>query len=342
MRSNPEEPLSDSLLAALGQGVAETPSGPEQFDGLVETHTAWVLLGTRLAIKIRKPVNLGFLDYSSRDLRERAARSEVEIGQRISPHVYYGVWSITHGIEDREPTLIGTAGAGEPAVAMKRLDDSLRLDRLVTGLTMPPQRIDEVALECARFHGACAVDRRVNGWGAVTNTVAAWTVNFEQMPAAEPSIPLTTTERRQLIEETDGWLRRLRPILEQRIESGRVRDGHGDLRAEHIYLTTPWSVLDPLEFSTALRFTDVAAEVCFLAMDLAALGRRDASARFLSTYATATDDETLSVVAPFFIRYRAVVRGKVAWIRAMQIPEERRVPFLKESRRFFELALAAS
>jgi hypothetical protein len=341
MRSNPEEPLSDPLLAALRQHVVETPLGPEQFDVLVETHTAWVLLGTRLAIKIRKPVNLGFLDYSSGDLRERAARSEVEIGQRISPHVYYGVWSITEGTDDRMPTLMRSAGAGEPVVAMKRLDDSLRLDRIVTGLTMPLQRIDEVALECARFHGACAVDRRVNGWGAVANTVAAWTVNFEQMPAAEPSVPLTIMERRQLIEETDEWLCKLRPILEQRIESGCVRDGHGDLRAEHIYLTTPWSVLDPLEFSTVLRFTDVAAEVCFLAMELAALGRPDASARFLSTYATATYDETLSVVTPFFVRYRAVVRGKVAWIRAMQLPEEQRDPFLAESRRFFELALAA-
>lgn len=188
---------------------------------------------------------------------------------------------------------------------MERLDDSLRLDRIITDPTMPPQRIDGVAFECARFHCACEVDRHPDGGSAVANTIAAWTVHFEQMPATEPSIPLAVHERRQLIEETEGWLRELRPVLEQRIENGCVRDGHGDLRADPIYLTEPWSVLDPLEFSTALRFTDGAAEVCFLAMELAALRRRDMSARFLIVYAAATD-KTLGAVAPFFMRYRSV------------------------------------
>lgn len=223
---------------------------------------------------------------------------------------------------------------------MVRLDDDLQLERLFANPSIPAQRIDEVADSCARFHAACPADRRPDGYGALANTIRAWTINFEQLAASDATIPLSTAERAQLIDQTQAWLADLQAVLAQRIVEGRIREGHGDLRLQHVYLTHPWSVIDPLEFSIELRFCDVAAEVCFLAMELDDLGRNDAADRLLLHYAEATQDPTLAAVAPFFKRYRAVVRAKVEWIRAAQTSAAEQDRHLAASRRLFQLALS--
>ncbi|MBL9004509.1 MAG: hypothetical protein JNJ46_09695 [Myxococcales bacterium] len=327
---------SADWFLAWQDGALLGPDGPLHVERVHETHTAWVFLTATQAFKLRKPVDLGFLDYSSIDKRRRAAETEVNLGSRISPHVYLGVWTHADGAA---LTLQTAGGSGEPLVAMKRLPDSLQLERLFLDPETPAARIDEVARACARFHATCPSDRRSDGYGAIASTIAAWTINFEQLPVEDASIPLSAGERERLIEETAAWLDRMQPLLAERIAEGRIREGHGDLRLQHIYLTQPWSVIDPLEFAIELRFCDVAAEVCFVAMELDDLGRMDASERMLSQYAAETDDNTLARVAAFFKRYRAVVRAKVEWIRACQAAGEQRRAHLAASRRLFELAL---
>lgn len=318
-------------------GRIESPLGRVQVLRVQETHTARVYLSSTHAFKVRKPVNLGFLDYSTPEKRRLAANTEVSIGHRVSSHVHIGVWTLPNA---KPSCLVSDDAEGEPVVVMRRLPDELQMERLFADSTTHVERVDAVALACARFHAACPVDLRPEGYGALPHTIGAWTVNFEQLPAHDPTVPLSTSERQQLIAETEEWLARLRSTLTQRITEGRIREGHGDLRLQHVYLTDPWSVIDPLEFSIALRFCDVAAEVCFLAMELDDLGRRDAADRLLSQYAAATQDSTLELVAPFFKRYRAVVRAKVEWIRAGQTADSERDMHLAASRRLFHLALS--
>lgn len=313
------------------------PDGPLHVLREHETHTAWVFLTATHAFKLRKPVDLGFLDYSSEEKRRRAARSEVALGRRISSHLYPGIWSLRNG---EGPLLSLRDDEGEPIVVMRRLPDELQLGHKFKDPHTSASCVDDVAVACARFHATCPIDRRIDGYGAVANTVAAWTVNFAQLRASDETIPLTASERRQLVLQTEHWIERLRPLFTARISQGCIREGHGDLRLEHVFLTSPWSVIDPLEFSVELRFCDVAAEVCFLAMELDDLGRRDASDRLLARYAEATQDSTLTAVAPFFKRYRAVVRAKVEWLQACQKASPDREPKLAASRRLFELALA--
>jgi aminoglycoside phosphotransferase family enzyme len=327
---------TDDWLTAWREGQVEGPDGPLRIEAEHETHTAWVFLTAAHAFKLRKPINLGFLDYSTPEKRCSAASTEVAIGQRISPQVHIGVWSMS---ASRPPVLSTDGRYGEPVVAMRRLPDALQLERIFSNPDMSAARIDQVASACARFHAGCPVDRRYEGYGAVENTIAAWAINFEQLPQNDATIPLSPEERTQLIEETDRWLAVLRPLLLHRIEEGRIREGHGDLRLQHVYLTDPWSVIDPLEFSIELRFCDVAAEVCFLAMELDDLGRADVAARLLAKYAEATNDRTLPALAPFFKRYRAVVRAKVEWIRSGQTSGKARAAHRAAARRLFELAL---
>ncbi len=324
-------------LAAWRSGQVLGPEGPLRVVREHETHTAWVFLTDTHAFKWRKPVDLGFLNYSTIDLRRVAANTEVTIGQRISSQVHLGVWSLSNS--DR-PQLSSSTADGEPIVAMVRLADELQLEMLFSNSSTPAERIDEVALACAHFHSTCPEDRRADGYGALANTLSAWTVNFEQMPSSDTTIPISAAERQQLIEQTKDWFENLRPILTQRISEGRIREGHGDLRLQHVYLSRPWSVIDPLEFSIELRFCDVAAEVCFLAMELDDLGRFGAAKRLLVKYADALQDSTLEAVVPFFKRYRAVVRAKIEWIRAAQTTGSDKQAHLTASRRLFELALS--
>ena len=325
------------FINALRNGRAETSDGPLCIERVHETHSAWVFLTDSRAFKIRKPLDLGFLDYSTEAKRRQAAETEVAIGRRIAPHVYLGVWSLSAA---QRPLLAAAGHCGEPVVAMVRLPEEAQLERLFAEPITPVERIDEVAASCARFHAVCPVDLRPDGYGALPSTIRAWTINFEQLPAGDATIPLSAAERAQLINQTQDWLTDIGPLLAQRITEGRIREGHGDLRLQHVYLTHPFSVIDPLEFSMELRFSDVAAELCFLAMELDDLGRQDAAERLLARYAEATQDATLDAVAPFFKRYRAVVRAKVEWIRAGQTAGAEGDEHLAASRRLFQLALS--
>jgi aminoglycoside phosphotransferase family enzyme len=325
-----------NLISAWQEGRVVGPDGPLRVVRVHETHSAWVFLTATHAFKIRKPVNLGFLDYSTEDKRRLAARTEVFLGHRVSPQVYLGVWTIA---DAERPRLAAYDGIGEPVIAMARLADELQLEHLFTDPNTPAERIDDVATSCATFHAACSVDRRADGYGSLTNTIAAWTINFEQIPESDATVPLSAAERAHLIDQTQDWLQDISPQLTQRIAEGRIREGHGDLRLQHVYLTRPWSVIDPLDFSVELRFCDVAAEVGFLAMELDDLGREDAADRMVAKYAEATQDSTIGAVMPFFKRYRAVVRAKVEWIRARQTAGAERDEHLAAARRLFLLAL---
>ena len=304
-----------------------------------ETHISIVILSRHSAHKLRKPVNLGFLDYSSRQRRRRHAASELAIGRRISPHVYRGVVFMRRRGAQWE---LSDEPPGEPLVEMTRLRDELRLDRLCDSKSVRPAALRRLAKQLALFHAQSPCDRRRDGWGALRRVRDAWEVNFTQMPADDRTVPLRSKERALLVSQTSDWLERARPTLACRVDEGRVREGHGDLRAEHVYLSNRLTIIDPLEFDRSLRWSDVAAEVAFVAMELDAAACAETGNRLLAEYANVTRDESLPDVVPFFKRYRAVVRAKVEWIRSRQAKGALASEHRARSRRLFDLALSYS
>lgn len=309
----------------------------------IETHTCRVFFSSTHAFKVRKSIDLGFLDYSTPEKRLACAIEESLLGQRISPHVYAGVWY--YSARNGQIHQFKTVGS-EPVVVMRRLPSELRGDILFKQKKhgqAAVERIDAVAKRMVEFHHSTPADRDERGWGNLDAVGRAWAVNFKQIPhpSESASVPLSAGEWEHLQRETDDWLRKLSPVLLARIREGRVRQTHGDLRIDHVYLTELIvSIIDPLEFDLSLRFTDVAAEIGFLAMTLDNIGRPDVSARLQSQYAIATRDESLEDVLPFFKRYRAIVRMKVEWLRAMQQAPEERAATLSGARRLAELALS--
>jgi aminoglycoside phosphotransferase family enzyme/predicted kinase len=275
--------------------------GPD--DELRETHISWVVLSGDRAFKVKKPVTFPFLDYGSLDLRRKYCEEEVRLNGRFAPEIYLGVVAIVpygHGLAFADAD---NPFAIEYAVEMRRYDERTTLAARLGEL----QRSD-----------LTAVGRAVAGWHA-------------GLPAAEGDRALTSVVEETLatlagtgarVEDLARFYRSalaaLAPELERRRSAGLVRDGHGDLRAEHILLGDRIRAVDGLEFDASLRIADVAYDFAFLVMDVAR--RDDELARALVRgYRSAGGDPGSARLLALLCSIRALVRAKVDLLRAAQL-----------------------
>jgi uncharacterized protein len=237
---------------------------------LRETHTAWVLLAGDAALKIKKPVRLAFVDYSTLERRLEACRHEVEINAPLAPGLYRGVRPLLPGGR------LGPFGphpdAVEYAVEMRRFDEGATMAALLDAGRLTAGQVDAVAARIARFHAEAGP---LPGGGAAPWLERAG-LDLDELGADAP--------RRRFL---DGVARRLGGELDARAREGLHRDGHGDLRADHVLFEEPLLIVDRLEFDPALRAGDVAADLAFLAMDLEARGGAWAAERLVAAYAQA-------------------------------------------------------
>ena len=273
-----------------------------------ETHTGVVFFMGDRAYKVKKPVRFEFLDFSTREAREAACRREVELNRRLAPDVYLGVADV-----------VGPDGAVcDHMVVMRRMPDDRRLSTLVATAAPVEDHVRRVARLVATLHaGAGGPDdpHAVAGWQAVA---ARWHESLGTVRQFEGKVVDIAT-----VDRVAGLVRRYlegrRVLFEQRIEAGRVRDGHGDLLADDIFcLDDGPRILDCLEFDDHLRFGDVLADVAFLAMDLERLRRPDLGEAFLAQYREFAGEDWPASLAHHYVAYRAVVRAKVACLRAAQ------------------------
>jgi aminoglycoside phosphotransferase family enzyme/predicted kinase len=305
---------------------------------VVQTHISYVFLAGDYAYKVKKPLNLGFLDYSTLRKRHFYCRREVELNRRYCPETYLGVVPIIRG---REGLQVG--GRGRPveyAVMMRRIPQEAMLDHMVERGEATPGLLASIGRHLAEAHARSPTSphmARLGTWAIAY----AWRENFAQWA---PMVgELITAEQDALLRGYVEWfLRRRRPLLRQRAQEGRVRDCHGDLRAESIAILPQGRIciMDCIEFNRRLRYTDVVGDVAFLAMDLERRGRPDLARAFLEAYVEASGDHGLWEVLDFYLCYRAAVRGKVEGIRAHQpeVPAQERAEAAASARRFFELA----
>jgi aminoglycoside phosphotransferase family enzyme/predicted kinase len=282
----------------------------------IETHISWVVLAGDFAYKLKKHLDLGFLDFSTLAKRRAACEDEVRLNRRLAPDLYLDVVAIT-GTADA-PRIGGTGPPLEYAVRMRRFDREQELDRMLAAGTLTPEHIDELARLVARFHAAAPVGSAADPWGTPAIALANALANFEHVLALEQGPDIATR-----IAALKAWTRdthaRLAPLLEQRQRDGFVRECHGDLHLANMVLHAGRVVVfDCIEFNPALRWTDVMAEIAFTVMDLRHRGRPDLAQRFVNDYLEETGDYSGLGVLPFFLVYRAMVRAKVAAIRAAQ------------------------
>jgi uncharacterized protein len=330
---------SDLLRAECYEPALRAGSGNVE---LVETHISWVFLLDRDVFKVKKPVNLGFVDFRTRELRRVACEAEVQLNRRLAPHVYLGTVPVRRG-DDGRARFGGSGPVVDWAVRMRRLPDEARADHLLAAGELSPSAVAAVASRLAAFHAQCRCDDVTRAFGAVAVIERNVEENFEQTRSLLP-LYLAPDEAAELLRWQRAFLRAHAPLFEKRAAAGFVRDGHGDLRLEHVYLEGgAVTVLDCIEFSDRLRFADVCADIAFLSMDLAAHRRVDLAERLLAAYAREANDFDLYALVDFYESYRAFVRGKIAAMvaadAAMEQPARERAS--REARRYFLLGLSA-
>jgi hypothetical protein len=306
---------SDTLIDAL-LNPASFGSGVEKIQ-LVETHISWVLLTGERAYKIKKPVRLPFLDFTTLENRRHYCEEELRLNRRLAPELYLGVVPIGGS---RTAPRLGEEPAIEYAVEMREFSSDMRLDRCIARDEIGTSDITTFAETIGRFHAALAATPPDTRYGGAEAVLAVIGRNLEETAAA------ITGEF-----DIDGALRdyltgraRWHDALERRRESGSIREGHGDLHLENLaYWDKRIIAFDALEFDPALRWIDVIDETAFVTMDLIAHDRRDLAFCFLNRYLEITGDYAGLELLRFYMVHRALVRAKVRAIKAAQAPDER-------------------
>ncbi len=334
----------------LRQGLKDDLLRPEAFlscaksqtVGFIETHISWVFVLEHDVFKVKKPVNLGFLDFRTRKQRRAACEAELLLNRRLAPHVYLDVVPIRCA-KDGRARVGGSGPVIDYAVHMVRLRDESRTDQLLRAGLLTPSMVDAIAKGIASFHAQCRSDAATARFGSPAVIERNIEENFAQTRGTIEKY-LRPEEADELLRWQRSFLRGHTPLFERRAAEGRVRDGHGDLRLEHVYLEDGRpTVIDCIEFNERFRFADVCADIAFLSMDLVGHGRVDLAERLLATYARETNDFDLYALVDFYESYRAYVRGKIAAMLAddPSVDEVTHRRAEEEARRYFLLALSA-
>lgn len=309
--------MSRELTPDAHRRMAERLREPDRYPHavsevvVVETHISTVMLTDDYAYKLKKPLDLGFLDFTTLDQRRHACDEELRLNRRLAPELYLQRIAVTGTPDD--PAIGGDGALLDWAVQMQRFDDSRLYDRLLEQDRLQGDDLEAVAAQVGPFHEAAAVATPDTDWGT-PEAVAA--------PARDNIAAL----REQLgadarLEHLAGWtderLAALDPVFRQRRADERIRECHGDLHLGNIVDVDGRPVIfDGIEFAPELRWIDVINEAAFLAMDLQSRRRPDLAARFLSAYLEATGDYGGAVLLPFYRAYRALVRAKISGLRA--------------------------
>jgi aminoglycoside phosphotransferase family enzyme len=299
-----------SELPALIQALLDPtayPAPPSQVE-LVQTQISYVFLAGDYVYKIKKPVDMGFLDYSTLEKRLHYCRKEVELNRRLCTEVYLGVVPVTN--DDGRFVIDGKGNIEEYAVKMRRLPQDAMMDALLTQNKVTPEMVGQVAALLADFHFKAATGEEINRLGGLEAVIQNTQENFAQTEKYFGIIILPETYQR-IKDYTEGYIKVNAPLFNKRAAGGRIRDCHGDLHANHICFYRGICIYDCIEFIDRLRYTDVTAEVGFLAMDLDHYRRADLSKIFVDAYVKASGDEELLKLLNFYKCYRAYVRGKV-------------------------------
>ncbi|HET8610903.1 MAG TPA: AAA family ATPase [Burkholderiales bacterium] len=303
----------DPLVAALNDSAAYPH--PVTSIEVMETHISWVLLTGDYAYKIKKPVTLDFLDFSSLDARRRYCDEELRLNRRFAPQLYLAVVPITGNPE--RPQMDGAGKAFEYAVKMRQFGQDGLFDHLVARNALTPQLVERLAACIAAFHERAPAVSADSSFGTPEAVMQPALDNFEQMAPHVPSAHRPALDVLQTWTADTG--RRLQPTFAARRRDGFVRECHGDLHLRNIVLIDGEPVpFDCIEFDAGLRWIDVMNEVAFLAMDLIDRRRSDLAFRFINIYLEITGDYEGVTVLRFYLVYRALVRAKIHGLRARQ------------------------
>ncbi len=333
--------IDDILRALLDPAAYPHPAGDLRVH---HTHISLVVLAGAYAYKVKKPVDLGFLDFTTLEKRRWFCGEEVRLNRRLAPDVYLGVVPLV-----ARPGGLRVDGQGEAleyAVRMRRLPaGATALARLERG-ELGPEDVERLAAHIARFHANADGGERVSRYGRFEVVAGNARENFEQAGGdVGRTVARAVFERARTL--TEKVLADRRPLIEERARRGVPRDTHGDLHLDHVYVLPRQEppgdliIVDCIEFNERFRFADPISDMAFLAMDLAFRGRRDLAALFSGAYLQTAGDAEGGALVPLYRSYRSAVRAKVEGITSAtpDVPPEARAAARRRARAYWLLTL---
>jgi aminoglycoside phosphotransferase family enzyme/predicted kinase len=347
-RSSPGNVVSRTIATdgtALAEGLLRSEAYPWRPAAveLIETHVSWVFLAADRVVKVKKPVSYGFVDHTTLESRHGSCADEVRLNRRLTDGVYLEVVPI---VRDRTGYRVAVEGVPvEWATLMRRLPKERMLDTLLAAGAIPPRLGDRLADRLVPFHRDVALPCE---GPAKETTAAANTVVMENLTELDPFAgrPLGPVQLGLVADALRGFVAESADLLRDRASAGWIREGHGDLRVEHVCLEEgsdgAIQIFDCVEFSRSLRCADVASDLAFLLMDLERVGAKEAADALVSRYRAASIDLPDALLR-FYRAHRALVRAKVACLECASFADEAaQEGFAVEAADYLDLATAAA
>jgi len=315
---------------------------PEAYDEepgrieLVQTHISFVFLTRNFVYKVKKAVDFGFLDFTTLEKRRFFCEKELELNRRLCGDMYLEVVPINRS------SVIRIKGEGETveyAVKMRRMPQERMMNKLLEENKVDSKLIDRIAKTIADFHSKAETNRRISEFGSLGTIETNWKENFDQTREFVGKT-ISMKDFKLIRERIEDFMKRNVSLFEKRKADSRVRDCHGDIHSGNIFVADRIYIFDAIEFNERFRYSDVASDVAFLAMDLDFKGRADLSNFFVRRYVEYSGDQELMRLLPFYKSYRAYVRGKVTSFKLKDpsMGGEEKNAAMKEAKAYFKLA----
>jgi aminoglycoside phosphotransferase family enzyme len=322
--------------------VVEALMKPEAYDEetgrieLTQTHISFVFLTTNFVYKVKKAVDLGFLDFTTLEKRRFFCEKELELNRRLCGDMYLEAVPINRSNAFK---VKGKGRTVEYAVKMKRMPQEKIMTNLLEENKVDSKLIDEIAKIIAEFHSKAETNRRISEFGSLAILETNWNENFDQTREFVRKT-ISMKDFKLIRERIDDFMRRNVSFFEKRMAEGRVRDCHGDIHSGNIFVADRIYIFDAIEFNERFRYSDVASDIAFLAMDLDFKERTDLSSFFVDRYVKYSGDQELAELLPFYKCYRAYVRGKVTSFKLEDPSEgsEEKSAAMTEAKAYFKLA----
>jgi len=328
-----------SILLPIVRALLESqayPHKPQKIE-LVQTQMSFIFLTGEYVYKIKKPVNLGYLDYTTLEKRHFFCHQELELNRRLCPGAYLAVVPIVE--EKGELRIEGRGKAIEYAVKMKQLPQDRMMDMLLPQGQVTLEMVARVAEKLMSFHQKAETNQEIAAFGKLDVIRQNTDENFAQTEKYIGT-SITAEEYQHIKNYTNNFIDSNTSLFDKRVKEGEIRDCHGDLHAAHVCFTDDICIYDCIEFNDRFRYSDVASEIAFLAMDLDRYQQAGLSRHLVNTYVELSHDEELLKLLNFYKCYRAYVRGKVESFKLDDpyIPEEEKAKVLTAAQSYFQLA----
>lgn len=331
----PSESLPQFIRDLLDPGAYDHDAGDLR---LVQTHISYVILAGAYVYKFKKPVNFGFLDFSTLEKRKYYCQEELRLNRRLCPEIYLDLATVASS--DGRYVLDGGGTAAEYGVRMVRMPEDRMMVQIIRSGGLRREHIDALVDVLAPFYRRAERSPEIDRFGTAGAVAVNVLENFDQ---TEQYVGGPALSRSQF-ETVSAYARTLlarEELFNARIAQGRIRDCHGDLYSANICLADKVYIYDCIEFNQRFRYCDVASDVAFLAMDLDYHGLRELSSYFIGRFVSAGGDDDLTRMLDFYKCYRAYVRGKIGLFTAGDpaVDETVRASCLEGAGRYFRLAV---